>query len=207
MKQLILIFFLLPTLSNAAHLSITKAQRGKLENFIKKTWGPEGFIIPSLLNSEVISHASSENLKDNQQSLTTKVISMHPRTCRRGLKKISLYENYKSHISFLTESSYDDKTQMLKFVIEHTLLPYPMVLNFKIPRIHNAGSTEFQFDHGMFKGLQGKIEIEGIGNRCVYFLSADWKGQSTGLSPLVVEAFAQTLTKIGLEHLMRISNF
>lgn len=164
-------------------------------------------ITSSLLNSEVISHANSENLKDNQQSLTTKVISMHPRTCKRGLKKISLYENYKTHISFLKESSYDEKTQMLKFVIEHTLLPYPMVLSFKIPRIKEAGTTEFQFDHGIFNGLVGKIEIEEIGNRCVYFLSADWKGQSTKLSPVIVEAFAQTLTKIGLEHLMRISNF
>ncbi len=109
-------------------------------------------------------------------------------------------------MSFLKKSEYDEKKQMVFFTIDHSLLPYAMVLNFKLPRIKSESVTPFTFTHGLFKDLKGEIYVQSVGNRCIYFMQATWLGESTQLNASIVEAFAQTLTKIGLEHLMRIAN-
>lgn len=185
---------------------MTKAQSEKLQRFIHEKWSSPSQIIKNLQNSEVISESTALQVNEAQQSLKIKVIALHPRTCQRGLKKISLYENYKTHMSFLKESTYDEKTQMVFFTIDHSLLPYPMVLNFKLPRIKSESVTPFVFTHGLFKNLTGEIHVQNISNRCAYFMEASWLGESTKLNASIVEAFAQTLTKIGLEHLMRVAN-
>jgi hypothetical protein len=81
-----------------------------------------------------------------------------------------------------------------------------MVLAFTIPRITEPGTTPFVFQDGIFAGLKGVIYVAPIGNRCVYFLRADWRGKKTGMPNLVVSTFAQTIIKMGLEHLIRISS-
>jgi len=205
-KYLLLFPFIFIQVSFAAHVSLNKAQSEMLQTFISEKWNSQSQILKNLQNQEVISEAEAQQLNEAQQSLRLKVIALHPRTCQRGLKKISLYENYKSHMSFLKTSEYDEKKQMVHFVIDHSLLPYAMVLNFKLPRITKDSVTHYTFTHGLFKNLQGDTHVQSIGNRCVYFMKADWTGESTKLNASIVEAFAQTLTKIGLEHLMRIAN-
>lgn len=206
MKKYLIVLLIITHPLQAAHISLTKAQSEKLQQFINDKWNPQSQILKNLQNSEVISQSTALQVNEAQQSLKIKVIALHPRTCQRGLKKISLYENYKTHMSFLKDSTYDEKTKMVFFTIEHTLLPYPMILNFKLPRIKSESVTPFVFTHGLFKNLKGEIYVKSIANRCAYFMQASWTGESTKLNATIVEAFAQTLTKIGLEHLMRVAN-
>jgi hypothetical protein len=205
-KQIVLTLLFFSSSSYAAHISLTKAQSEKLQKFITEKWNSQSQILKNLQEQEVISEATAQQVSQSQQSLSLKVIALHPRTCQRGLKKISLYEDYKSHMSFLQKSEYDEKKQMVFFTIDHSLLPYAMVLNFKLPRIKSESVTHYIFTHGLFKNLQGEIHVQSIDNRCVYFMQASWLGETTKLNASIVEAFAQTLTKIGLEHLMRIAS-
>lgn len=203
---LIIPFLLLFTLKAQAFIALTRAQENELKNILNEVWGAPIKFTPDLLKGDVVAvgNAQSEN---NLQTMGTKVVGLHPRTCAAGLRKISRYEQYSKHMSFLKESNYSDKDQKIFFLIDHTVLPYPMVLRFKIPRITSPGDYSFTFEDGIFKGLIGKISIRSIGNRCLYFMKVDWKGPSTKIPNIVVSAFAQTLSKLGLEHLIRVSTF
>lgn len=199
-------FLLLFTLGTQAFVALTRAQEIELKNILLEVWGGPVKFMPELLKGNVVAVGDSET-KENIQSMSTKVVGLHPRTCASGLRKISRYEEYSKHMSFLKESSYSESEQKIKFLIDHAVLPFPMQLRFKIPRITTPGDYSFLFEDGIFKGLIGKISIKPLGNRCVYFMKVDWKGPTTRIPDLVVSAFAQTLSKLGLEHLIRVSTF
>jgi hypothetical protein len=196
------------TLTSWGRITLTTPQSAQLKNYLQQWWHLPSEISTELMQGQIISWASAQTLEEKkQQTLKVKVVGLHPRTCRRGLKKISRYEDYKTHMSFLKESKYDEIKQEVYFVIDHLLLPFPMILTFKLPRIHGPSDTPFSFDRGIFIGLNGVIHVQEIGARCLYSMDIDWTGPSTGLAAPIIEAFAQTLTKIGLEHLIRISHF
>ena len=91
--------------------------------------------------------------------------------------------------------------------MEHFLLPFPMNLTFKIPRIYKEGHYPFTFDHGFLKDLKGTIGVKNIGKFCLLTLKTDWRGPETNIPNLAFAAFIQTVGKMGLEHLIRVSRF
>jgi hypothetical protein len=200
-----LIFSLIAPLSWAQRMSLLKTQEKELQTKLDGWWEAPTRFSEDLIKGEVVARADVVGA-NNLQKMNARVAGLHPRSCERGLKKISRYESYPQHMSFVKEASYDDKTERVRFLLNHTVLPFPMVLAFKIPRITKPGVTHFVFPDGIFAGLHGTIHVAPIGNRCVYFLKADWHGKSTGLPDMIVSTFAQTLIKIGLEHLIRISS-
>ena len=200
-----LVFILISLPLWAGKITLLKSQEKELQTKLDQWWESSTRFTDDLLDGDVISRADVVGA-NTLQKMNARVVGLHPRSCERGLKKISRYESYPQHMSFVKEASYDDKTQQVRFLLDHTVLPFPMVLAFKIPRITKPGVTSFVFPHGIFAGLTGTIHVAPVGNRCVYFLKADWHGKSTGLPDVVVSTFAQTLIKMGLEHLIRISS-
>ena len=81
-----------------------------------------------------------------------------------------------------------------------------MRLTFKLPRITKVGSYEFVFDQGFLKDLKGTIYVVNYKNRCLFFTKAQWTGPSTGFPDIIFEFFSQTLAKISMEKLFRISS-
>jgi hypothetical protein len=205
MTKFLLLFFASFSFAQAAPMSLTRAQEKELEEKIKIWWQQETRFTESLKKGEVISWANVVG-EDKQQTMTLKVLGLHPRSCGRGLRKISRYEDYPKHMSFVKTAGYNENTKRVRFQLDHAVLPYPMVLYFEIPRITKPGRIPFMFHDGIFTGFKGTIEVAPVGNRCVYFLRGDWTGKSTGMPNLVVETFAQTIIKMGLEHLIRISS-
>lgn len=118
-----------------------------------------------------------------------------------------MYESYKDFVSFITISEYNTEEQKIRLVFEHSLLPTTMHLNFKIPRIKKPGKYPFYFEKGMFDGLKGIIHVEKIDRKCLFLLTANWEGADSGYPDIVMEAFSQTLTRLALEKLIRISQF
>ncbi len=145
------------------------------------------------------------NSEKKTQKMSVYVTGLHPKKCSKALRKIPLYENYKDFIDFIVLSQYDDKTQRLHFVFDHPLLPNKMILKFKIPRISTPGLYPFEFDWGMFKGLKGTIEVVKYEKKCLFLLKANWEGPETSYPNIIMEAFTQTLLRIALEKLIRIS--
>jgi hypothetical protein len=158
-------------------------------------------------SGEILSYANVDSPSEKQQKLDLIVVGVHPRNCVRAMRKISLYENYSSFIDFIKKSDYNNSTQQLSFTINHTLLPYAMVMSFKLPRITGVGSYPFVFEHGFLKDLKGEIGVQNLDKFCVLTLKANWQGKDSGLPNLALEMFAQTLSKLGLEHLIRLSLF
>lgn len=160
-----------------------------------------------LLKGDVISVGKvSSPTKDTQQMMLF-VSGVHPRNCTRAMRKLSLYENYSSYMDFIKVSKYDEQKQQVTFIMDHMLLPFPMNLTFKIPRITKAGKYPFTFDHGFLKDLKGTIGVAEVGKFCLLTLKTDWRGPETKIPNLAFEAFIQTVGKLGLEHLIRVSRF
>lgn len=135
------------------------------------------------------------------------VSGIHPRNCKRAMRKLSLYENYSSYMDFIKTSSYDDKTQKFTFTVDHALLPFPMIVGFKIPRITGEGHYPFTFEDGFLKDLKGTVIVQDVAKFCLLGLKADWRGPESKIPDTIFGTFVQTVGKIGLEHLIRVSLF
>ena len=160
-----------------------------------------------LLKGNVVSVGQVESPTENEQELMEFVAGVHPRNCTRTMRKLSLYENYSQYIDFIKESKYDENNQKIHFTIDHMLLPFPMVLTFKIPRITKESQTTFTFDHGFLKGLKGVIIVKEIGKFCLLGMKTDWRGPESKIPNTIFGTFVQTAGKLGLEHLIRVSLF
>ena len=162
-----------------------------------------------ILEGSIFSESTvkSSILGENKiQELRFTITGLHEKSCAYALKTLSLYESYSKFIDFVKESTYDDKTELLNFKLSHTLLPYDMRLIFKLPRIGKTGSYPFLFDQGILKDLQGTIYVINHQNRCLFFSKAHWRGPTTGFPDIIFEFFSQTLAKLTMEKLFRISS-
>lgn len=163
--------------------------------------------IEDLLKGEVISIGKVDSPTPKEQQMMLFVAGVHPRNCTRAMRKLSLYENYKDYMDFIKSSSYDEKKQRISFTIDHALLPFPMLVGFKIERITKPGIYPFTFEEGFLKDLQGKIVVRDVGKFCLLGLKTDWRGPESKIPNLVFSTFVQTVGKLGLEHLIRVSLF
>lgn len=174
---------------------------------LKPFYSPSEGELEDLLNGVVISVGNVTSATNKEQQMMLFVSGVHPRNCTRVMRKLSLYENYSRYMDFIKKSSYDEKKQEVYFVMDHLLIPFPMHLTFKIPRITNEGHYPFMFDHGFLKDLKGTIGVKNIGKFCLLTLKTDWRGPETAIPNMPFSAFIQTVGKLGLEHLIRVSRF
>ncbi|MDD0852286.1 hypothetical protein HBN50_04215 [Halobacteriovorax sp. GB3] len=140
------------------------------------------------------------------QELDFSISGLHPNSCHTALAKLSQYENYHEYLDFIKKSQYSEKTNRVRFFMQSAILPFNMILDFKIPRITKKGSYPFSFDKGFLKELKGTIHVyQGPHNRCLFYSEAKWKGKHTGIPNMVFELFANTLSEKSMEILFRIS--
>jgi hypothetical protein len=178
-----------------------------VSNELKPFYSASEGQIEDLLKGEVISTGKVDSPTDKEQQMMLFVSGIHPRNCTRAMRKLSLYENYHQYMDFVKTSKYDEKTQKFTFTIDHTLLPFPMIVSFKIPRITKDGVYPFTFEEGFLKGLQGRVIVKGVGKFCLLGLKTDWRGPESRIPNMVFSVFVQTVGKLGLEHLIRVSLF
>lgn len=174
---------------------------------LKPFFSPSEGQIEDLLKGEVISTGKVHSPTDKEQQMSLFVSGIHPRNCTRAMRKLSLYENYHNYMDFIKSSSYNEKTQKFTFTIAHALLPYDMVVGFKIPRITKEGYYPFTFEDGFLKDLKGTVIVQEVGKYCLLGLKADWRGPETTIPNIVFSNFIQTVGELGLEHLIRVSQF
>lgn len=203
---LILSFFINEK-SLAQKVLLSKGFSTQVSGELKPFFTPSEGQIEDLLKGEVISVGSVDSPKPKQQQMMLFVSGIHPRNCTRAMRKLSLYENYSQYMDFIKKSAYNDKTQRLSFTIDHALLPFPMLVGFKIERITKPGIYPFTFEDGFLKGLQGRVIVSEVGKFCLLGLKTDWQGPDSGLPDLMFGTFVQTVGKLGLEHLIRVSIF
>lgn len=145
------------------------------------------------------------NPAEKVQELYFQIAGLHPKDCRFALRKLSQYERFKDELDFVKKSSYDDKEGRIRLLLSSSILPYNMILHFKIPRIKEAGLYQFQFDDGFLLGLKGQIHVSEHKKRCLFYGTANWKGPDTGINSLVFEFFSSTLGRLAIENLFRFS--
>ena len=144
--------------------------------------------------------------KGSNQELDFIAGGTHSRSCRVAFRKLSRYEDYKLHIPFVKESSYNEKSKMARFLLSSKLLPNNMILKFKIPRIKNTGTYPFTFTEGFLKGINGEIHVGELNKKCIIFNKSYWLGPTSKIPNLIFELFTETLARIALDTLFRISS-
>lgn len=149
---------------------------------------------------------SSTITEKSIQELDFNIAGLHPKSCDYALKKLSLYESYSKFLDFVKSSKFDEQKNEINFLLAHPLLPYDMRLIFTLPRITKTGIYPFTFEHGILKDLKGNIHVIKHNNRCLFYTQADWRGPHTGFPNLIFEIFSQTLSKLGMEKLFRVSS-
>lgn len=148
-----------------------------------------------------------DTLKNEKQKFDYKVAALHSKECQIALRRLSRYETFHKYIDFIERSSYDDKKEKVYFRLKSPLLPYTMVLQFKLERIYGPGVYHFQFDYGFLKGLKGEIHVSEYKHRCLFYSHAKWEGADTKIPDLAFEFFTKALSKILINKLFSISRF
>ena len=172
-----------------------------------KGWGHQSpAILKKLLKQEMVVESTVSKV-DKKQVLEFYALGLHQKKCSRVLPKMSLYENYHKWLPFVTSSTYDETTKRVDFILDSSVLPMKMNLNFKIPRIKKPGVYLFHFDKGFLSGLQGKIHVVAVKKKCLIQTTADWKGKDSGIPNLAFEFFTEVLTKTGMGIVFRKTKF
>lgn len=208
-----LIFFVCLSLSiNELSLAQTKVQlpttfQDPLLKELKPFFAVSEGQTEELLKGGVISSGHVTSPTEKEQQMMLFVSGIHQRNCTRAMRKLSLYENYHNYMDFIKESKYDEKTQKFSFTVEHTLLPFPMIVAFKIPRITKEGHYPFVFEDGFLKDLRGTVIVKELGKFCILGMKTDWRGPESKIPNVIFETFIETVAKLELEHLIRVSYF
>lgn len=161
-------------------------------------------VVKILKDGDIYRNAKVESDKD-QQSLDYEIYGIHPNSCQYALKKLSRYERFHSYMDLIKLSGYDEKRKLIYLYLDHTLLPFPMVLNFKIDRITKPGRYMFSFDKGFLKGLIGHINVKEYDNKCLFFATSYWKGKKSDIPDTVFELFSETIGEMAMKKLFRVS--
>ena len=155
---------------------------------------------------EIVTSIRVTTEEDKKQSLDYQVMGLHPQSCASSFRILSRYENFPHYLSFLKKSQYNEKTNDLALVFDSELLPFPLYLNFKLPRIRGVGDYPFTFPTGFFPGLKGIIHVRDHSQmRCLIYVEATWTGDKSKIASSVLEIFLITISKQGMEKLIRIS--
>lgn len=178
----------------------------ELKEFFKNKWPLNQNRINMIQKGEVLTDATVVT-NGAIQSFSLKAIVLHPKSCNKALRKISMLEMYDDWISFITYSTYNEKNKLFTLKADHVLLPYPMIIHIIVDRPTKAGIYPFSFPTGMFKGLKGFFEISKFNNKCLFYSDANWSGNKTKIPDLVIEIFSETLSRIGGEVLIRKTTY
>lgn len=149
---------------------------------------------------------TQDGIGPKSQSLDYKIYGLHKKKCKFVLKKISRYEKYSEFIDFVHKSSYQEETQMVFFDFSSMLLPYDMLLSFKLPRIESPGEYSFTFTKGFLRGLIGTIDVRQEAHGCLFIGTAKWLGPDSNIPDSVFEFFSKNLGKAAMERIFRFSS-
>jgi hypothetical protein len=141
-----------------------------------------------------------------KQLFDFEIYALHPNKCRFPLKKLSVYEKFHEYLELVKMSGYNERNKKIFLYIDDKLLPFPMILHFKIDRIKKPGTYDFSFDKGFLKGLKGKIFIEKRGQKCLFAAKSHWYGPYSKIPDTVFEVFTETIGEIVMKKLIRISS-
>jgi hypothetical protein len=197
-----ILFFLLSLCSLQTHAAATNQTNKDLD--IESLIGP--FDAEKIKKGLVLCQSKVDDFEEKKQKLDFNIAGLHPKDCRFALRKLSLYEKYSEYIGLVKQASYNEKNQRIRLLLSSTLLPFNMIMDFKLPRITTTGSYQFSFDQGFLNGLAGTINVYEYQNRCLFYSTAQWQGPHTGISSTIFQLFSSTLGKMTMETLFRISS-
>lgn len=140
-----------------------------------------------------------------QQMIKFFVLGLHKNSCPRVLPLMNRYEEYQKHIKIISESYYNPRNKLLVLVFDFPILPFQVMLQMQLERISASGNYPYILKGGIFPDLKGSIDVSNYKNRCLFNVSAYWQGAKSNIPNFILEIFLETVAKMALEKLFRIS--
>jgi hypothetical protein len=184
----------------------TLARDVALQKYFQTKWPLNKDSIEELVEGKVLADATVKEDK-KIQSFKLHAAALHPKKCRKALRKLQLFEQYDDWIDFIKSAKYDEKYRLFTLRADHILLPFPMIVHIIVDRPTKPGVYPFTFPTGIFTGLKGQFVISKHKNRCLFYANSNWEGTTTGIPNFVIELFAETLSRIGGEIIIRKTKF
>ncbi|MBF0360733.1 MAG: hypothetical protein HQK49_06965 [Oligoflexia bacterium] len=160
-------------------------------------------IIP--LSISKIFKKSQDEKAQAQQKIEFLVSGLHKSSCQQALPHMNKYEDYQKYIGVISESYYNQQNKNLVFLFDFKLLPYQLMLQMQLDRITKSGNYPYILKGGIFPDLGGVINVSEYNKRCLFIVSANWQGPKSNIPNFILELFLETVAKISLEKLFRIS--
>ncbi len=195
MKYILVILF--STQSFALNLIDFKA--------IPKRWSVNKSIMKSLIKGNIHSE-SYVKTQSKTQIFDHFSLGFHDKACYKSLRKLSLLEEYKNLIGFITASTYAEKRRHLQLKADHFLMPFPMIVDIIVDRPTKPGIYPFTFPTGMFTGLQGTLTIKEVDKRCLFIVESKWSGKKSKIPDSILEFFSAALAKLGAQKMFRMTS-
>lgn len=191
----------------AAHLVMASTDIDSIEEFFKNHNIYTKSLLKKVESGQIISKSTVlSNNKEEWQSMDFYVTGLNKMSCQKTLRKTAQYEEFKNFFNYIKISTYNDATKDIYLKIDSKLLPVPMILDFKIDRVDRPGEFPFTFEKGILKGLVGKVYVYKYKDQCFTYVDGKWKGKKTKFPNLVIEIFTETLSKLSLKKLFRLSS-
>ena len=149
----------------------------------------------------------AEGEEQKKQKLTLYLAGLHSEKCETSIEKLKEYEKFSEYITFITKSTYDESNKHIAMNLNGSpFVPIDFTLEVTIDRLSTPKTYPYIMGAGLFQGLKGDLDIvQAPENRCLYYVTGDYLGQSTGMPDFVVETLANGIGKKGLERLFKIS--
>lgn len=172
-----------------------------------KHWSVNKQVTKKIKQGDILARIIARNSPGNKQTIRYAIVGLHPKSCAKALRKLSLYEQLGSYLELVQSSTFDEKQKRLTVVIDHFMLPNAMVLLFQIDRIVAPGDYPFFFPKGLFPGMNGIIRVRSVGEQCLFYADANWSGKHSGLPSVAIRSFAPYLSQLAMRKLFRLSRF
>lgn len=155
-----------------------------------------------LAQEEILSQANITSLSSNTQKMKTSLSGLLALKCEKSLRVLGRYEAYSNYISYVKTSTYEKGK--LFFKLDHFLLPFPVTVDLKMPRIDKVGDYRVQFSTGFLKGLMAKFHIEQTEAGCYFETTSEWSGPNLPIPSPIFSLFVQTASRMAMEKLFRV---
>jgi hypothetical protein len=207
MFQRIIIFALFLCMSQVAYAQYFNSRvKSAVIDIFSKLKIETTLSMRKISSGRVVCDSTVTTPEEGIQEMKFIVAGLHKRKCDQAIPKMTHFENWHEYAGPIEISKYDPNSKAFYIRVDGTMLPTALTIDMTVPRMEGEGTVPFVFPPekgGLFPGLQGKVHAFQAHNRCLFILTANWKGKETPYPNFMVEMFTQAVNEYSLRQLLR----
>lgn len=203
----VILVFTFISLSTATHAQYFNSKvKSEIVSIFEKLKIETTLSMRKIASGRVVCESHVESPEEGIQTMDFIVAGLHKRNCEQAIPKMTHFENWHEYAGPIQISRYEPKTKAFYLHVDGSMLPTALTIDMKVPRMDGEGTVPFEFPvekGGLFPGLQGNVHAFQAHNRCLFIMTAKWKGKETPYPDFMVKIFTQAVNEYSLRQLLR----